>query len=78
LGHGSPSASGLGLSYTEVGACKKIGLDTVKRIIAEPDARTRLAQAELGLHAAREREQETARTSQALAERARHQLALCP
>ena len=38
----------------------------------------RLAQAELGLQAAREREQETARTYGALAERARHELALCP
>jgi rubrerythrin len=43
-------------------------------------AKTRalLKQAELGLQAAREREQTTARTYRAFAERARHELASCP
>jgi hypothetical protein len=40
--------------------------------------RARLKQAELGLRAAREREQLTARTYAAFAERARHELASCP
>ncbi len=40
--------------------------------------RARLQQAELGLQAAREREQTTARTYSALGERARQQLASCP
>src|SRR5438552_11388952 len=40
--------------------------------------RARLRQAELGLQAAREREQTTARTYTAFAERARHELASCP
>jgi hypothetical protein len=40
--------------------------------------RARLKQAELGLQAAREREQTTARTYTAFAERARHELASCP
>jgi len=40
--------------------------------------RARLKQAELALRAAREREQTTARTDTAFAERARHELACCP
>ncbi len=40
--------------------------------------RARLKQAELGVQAAREREQTTARTYTAFAERARHELASCP
>lgn len=42
------------------------------------ETRGRLKHAELGLQAAREREQTTARTYSALAERARQQLGLCP
>jgi hypothetical protein len=47
-------------------------------LVSVKQTRARLAEAELRLQAAREREVTSARTQRALAERARHELASCP